>query len=337
MFSFCLDCCSSLFVFFLFFSPPSFSSLSACSLSRVLSNDTACDYCIGGVSRRATYIAQQRARYPNTIVIDVGNLFYGTLFTRLSASPTAGRGTTIAQWVSLSGYDALGVGSNDFFAGPSLYGEYVRGLDPSIPIISSNLDVSGETLGPSPLIPPDRVQSWGIKIINGRKIGLVGCIDPRLSDISSPGPRIQVNSGGNFTCVALVTRALAQLKKIHGDVNIVIALVSTTLTDRDLAREVAVSVDGIDLVLSQFNPIDPTSHFNVVESVFGPRVGILSVPMIVQPVHIQGGAMSSVLMGFDPMGNWIEGTTNPTPIQMNNNFYQTNVTLMDCKVQHDSR
>lgn len=199
------------------------TSQSDCTLAQVNSGDPDC---YGGVSRRSQYIQTQKARWPNqTIALDTGNTFYGSLFATLD------RGATIAAWMLISGYDAVGVGTVDFFGGPSLFGDYAKKLDP-IPIVSSNLDVSLETT-----IPSDRLSTWTVLQASGRQVGIVGCIEATLASSSSAGSRVKVN--GNFTCVNYLARAISQMKRAAGDVDVIIALASPNFNNRALATQIA--------------------------------------------------------------------------------------------------
>lgn len=191
--------------------------------------------CWGGVSRRAAYISEARARQPNsTIVLDSGNYYFGTLFASFD------RGATIGQWVSASGYDVLGVGLNEFFQGPLEYATFLSRVTPNHPqIVCSNIDASAE-----PVMPAGVVQPWVVVQIGAESVGVVGCVDDSLVTSSSPGPNIRVNDGGNSTCVLMLSRAIAKLKIAHPTVNIIIATLGVTSSHAAQVRQVAFEVQG---------------------------------------------------------------------------------------------
>ena len=245
--------------------------------------------CYGGISRRAAFIANQKALYPNrTIAVDVGNNYFGSLFSSID------RAATVADWMVLAGYDALGVGTVDFFGGPSLFGDYLRRLG-SIPVVSSNLDVTLETS-----IPAGRLSRWSVLDVGGVEVGIVGCIEATLSASSSAGPRVKVN--GNYTCINYLARSISEMRRQHTDLGIIVAMASLNFNSRSLAMEIATTVEHVDIVLTEYQPDDTLVSMQIVENVFGSNVVIASIPYITDPVYILGGSMLALEADFDSNG-----------------------------------
>ena len=100
--------------------------------------DNAEGKCFGGSARLMTAIAEARARSNNSILVDGGDQFQGTLFY------TYYKGKLAAEMMNKEGYDAMTVGNHEFDDGP----EVLRGFMDAVnfPVLMSNADVSGEPL-----------------------------------------------------------------------------------------------------------------------------------------------------------------------------------------------
>jgi 2',3'-cyclic-nucleotide 2'-phosphodiesterase (5'-nucleotidase family) len=85
---------------------------SECTVAQAELNDTnAGNDCFGGVARRAKFIQDFRAANPNTIAVDIANVFFGTSIAAI-AQPQA---SNIGKWMSDATYDVQGLGTNEFF------------------------------------------------------------------------------------------------------------------------------------------------------------------------------------------------------------------------------
>jgi 2',3'-cyclic-nucleotide 2'-phosphodiesterase (5'-nucleotidase family) len=257
---------------------------------------TASDHCYGGVSRRASYIRQQRANYSNTLVVDVANSWQGTAFA--SPAVSSPRGSNIAQWMSQSGYDVMGLGASDFFVGPSGLAGFLSSLQgPKLPsIVCSNLDVSNEPLLTNPSVPP--IVPWAVHSVGGRSIGFVGVMDLELVAISSPGPNVQVANTAAGAAVA-VQSALNDLTAVHPDCNIIVLLSSLSQQPDDFTHVLS-AVSDVDIVLFQSSlETDTVEKLQYTPS--GPRL-LVTVPSFTVGPTLYGGAMTSVLAQFDGNG-----------------------------------
>jgi 5'-nucleotidase len=114
---------------------------------------------LGGVARRATLVNRIRARHPNVLLLDSGDIFQGTPYFNFF------RGEIEFEAMSAMGYDVATIGNHDFDNG-------VQGLAEMMPrasfdFVSANYEVSG-----SPLQP--HVQPWLVKQIGGIRLGIFG-------------------------------------------------------------------------------------------------------------------------------------------------------------------
>ncbi|PRY78244.1 5'-nucleotidase [Yoonia maritima] len=140
------------------------------------SEDNAAGECFGGTARLVTAIADARARSNNSILVDGGDQFQGTLFY------TYYKGAMAAEFMNKLGYDAMTVGNHEFDDGP----EVLRGFMDSVefPVLMSNADVSGE-----PLLADVLMKSTVIEQ-GGEKIGLIGLTPHDTHELASPGDNI---------------------------------------------------------------------------------------------------------------------------------------------------
>ncbi|SFR43996.1 5'-nucleotidase [Yoonia tamlensis] len=138
--------------------------------------DNAAGECFGGTARLITAVADARARSNNSILVDGGDQFQGTLFY------TYYKGAMAAEFMNLLGYDAMTVGNHEFDDGP----EVLRGFMDAVefPVLMSNADVSGE-----PLLADVLMKSTVIEQ-GGEKIGLIGLTPQDTDELASPGDNI---------------------------------------------------------------------------------------------------------------------------------------------------
>ncbi|MGI3168567.1 bifunctional metallophosphatase/5'-nucleotidase [Pseudooceanicola sp. C21-150M6] len=132
--------------------------------------------CFGGSARLVTAIEDARARSANSILVDGGDQFQGTLFY------TYYKGKLAAEMMNKMGYDAMTVGNHEFDDGPEVLRGFMDALD--FPILMSNADVSGE-----PLLADVLMKSTVIEK-EGEKIGLIGLTPQDTDELASPGPNV---------------------------------------------------------------------------------------------------------------------------------------------------
>lgn len=181
--------------------------------------------CYGGEARRVTVIQNARANIPNTVVLDAGDRFVGTLWF------TTYKGMASAHFVNKEGYDAMCLGNHEFDIGLDGLVPFLDNL--TVPVLDANIDVSGE-----PRLQGKLQRSLVIER-GGEKIGILGVITPRTSFISSPGPTVK------FTDVVEATRTEVDNLKAAG-AKIIIALTHIGYKADKLLAE---AVDGIDVVV----------------------------------------------------------------------------------------
>lgn len=135
------------------------------------SEDNAEGKCFGGSARLVTAIEAARARSDNSILVDGGDQFQGTLFY------TYYKGKLAAEMMNKMGYEAMTVGNHEFDDGPEVLRGFMDALN--FPILMSNADFSRE-----PLLAGTLQKSTVISK-DGELIGLIGLTPQDTDDLSS--------------------------------------------------------------------------------------------------------------------------------------------------------
>ena len=138
--------------------------------------DNAEGKCFGGSARLVTAITEARARSENSILVDGGDQFQGTLFY------TYYKGKLAAEMMNKMGYTAMTVGNHEFDDGPEVLRGFVDAVN--FPILMSNVDISGEAL------LRDVIQKSVVTEQAGEKIGFIGLTPEDTDELASPGPNV---------------------------------------------------------------------------------------------------------------------------------------------------
>ena len=138
--------------------------------------DNTAGECFGGTARLVTAIEAARARNENTILVDGGDQFQGSLFY------TYYKGAMAAEFMNKLGYDAMTVGNHEFDDGP----EVLRGFADTVnfPILMSNADFSAEEL------LTGAIKKSYVLNVGGEIIGFIGLTPHDTHELASPGPNV---------------------------------------------------------------------------------------------------------------------------------------------------
>ena len=166
-----------------------------------------------------------KAEKPNNIMVDAGDMLVGTVFYTLF------HGEVDKAVLNMMGYDAVTLGNHEFDRGPSVLSAFIDDL--RIPVVSSNIDFSGEPLLNGKVIP------YYIKGACDYRIGFVGATLTGTPGISSPGETIVFND-----VIGSITAAVKQLQA--EDVRIIVAITHVGFSQD---RAIAAAVDGIDVIV----------------------------------------------------------------------------------------
>ncbi|UWQ30823.1 bifunctional UDP-sugar hydrolase/5'-nucleotidase [Leisingera sp. M523] len=252
--------------------------------------DSTCDAedqaegkCFGGTARLVTAIADARARAENTILVDGGDQFQGSLFY------TYYKGKAAAEFMNQLGYDGMTVGNHEFDDGP----EVLRGFMDAVgfPVLMSNADVSGE-----PALADVLKKSTVIER-GGEKIGLIGLTPEDTHELASPGKNV------HFSDPVAAVQAEVDRLTAEGVTKIVVLSHSGYGVDQRVAAE----TNGVDVIVGGHSN---TYLSNVSEKAAGSYPTVVNGVQIVQ-AYAYGKFLGELNVTFDDAGNVTSATGEP--------------------------
>ena len=187
--------------------------------------DNAEGKCFGGYARLINAIKAAQAETNNSILVDGGDQFQGSLFY------TYYKGKVAAEMMNRLGYDAMTVGNHEFDDGPETLRLFTKNVD--FPVLMSNADLSKERL------LSDRIKPSTVIERGGEKIGLIGLTPEDTPELASPGKAITFGDP-----VEAVAREVKKLEE-QGVNRIIVLSHSGYQTDKIVASD----VDGIDVIV----------------------------------------------------------------------------------------
>jgi 5'-nucleotidase/UDP-sugar diphosphatase len=239
--------------------------------------------CFGGSARLVTAVKEARARSNNSILVDGGDQFQGTLFY------TYYKGKLAAEMMNKLGYDGMTVGNHEFDDGP----EVLRGFMDAVnfPIVMSNADVSGEEILAGKLAKSAIIER------GGQKIGLIGLTPQDTDELASPGPNI-IFSEPAQAVQGEVDKLTAQ------GVNIIIVLSHSGF---GVDQRVAAETTGVDVIVGGHSN---TLLSNTQERAEGPYPVMVGSTAIVS-AYAYGKFLGELNVTFDDAGNVTQAIGEP--------------------------
>jgi len=181
----------------------------------------------GGVARQATVVNAIRAEVENSILLDAGDRFSGTLFHSVYI------GQDQIPIMNALGYDAMTLGNHEFDNGDQALADFIAGLE--FPVVTANIDFSE-----SPELSESGIEAFVMLEVGGEQIGVIGLDTVDTIEIASPGDALIWND--DYAGVA--NAAAAELMDMG--VNKIILLTHLGIGD-DLPM--IEQLEGIDIVL----------------------------------------------------------------------------------------
>ncbi len=239
--------------------------------------------CFGGAARMVTAVAEARARTNNSILVDGGDQFQGTLFY------TYYKGKVAAEMMNKMGYDGMTVGNHEFDDGP----EVLRGFMDTInfPILMSNADVSAE-----PLLAGKLAKSTVIER-GGEKIGMIGLTPQDTNELASPGDNV------SFSDPVAAVQGEVDLLTSQG-VNKIIVL---SHSGYGVDQRVAAETTGVDVIVGGHTN---TLLSNVNERAVGPYPTMVGETAIVSS-YAYGKLLGELNVVFNDAGDIVTATGEP--------------------------
>jgi 5'-nucleotidase len=241
---------------------------------------------VGGMARRATLIAQQRAAMGDTVVLSSGDSTQGTLATVPFATANFDM-----QLEKAMGYDVVALGNHEFDQSPALLAMAVTnaGLNGGIgapQLVLTNIRFSGATTGadselaklygPGKAIAPSHV----VTTPGGIKVGVVASMGVSAASVAAPfaAPVTFTSNVPTSAATNALSAIVAQLQpaidalRSDSKVDVVVLLSHGGVLEAGGTNEdeaLAARLTGLDLVLSGHShaaaqPVryvnDPTGH-----------------------------------------------------------------------------
>jgi len=246
------------------------------------SEDNAEGKCFGGSARLVTAINAARERAENSILVDGGDQFQGTLFY------TYYKGKLAAEMMNKEGYDAMTVGNHEFDDGPEVLAGFMAAVD--FPVLMSNADVSKE-----PALAGKLMKSTVIEK-GGEKIGLIGLTPQDTDELASPGP--------NITFSDPVAAVQGEVDKLTAEgVNKIVVL---SHSGYNVDKKVAAGTTGVDVIVGGHD----NSLLGNMEGAKGPYPTMVGDTAIVQ-AYAYGKYLGELNVTFDDDGNIVEAAGQP--------------------------
>ena len=129
---------------------------------------------LGGLARCVTQIRRWRAENPNSILIDIGDVYQGTEFA------LSDRGRMMIDFFNLLRYDAWIVGNHEFDWGIE---PFLRAVERSeMPVLAANTLLEGTAAGdfPDARHPFAKIQPFILKEVAGIRLAIVGLTTPGM-------------------------------------------------------------------------------------------------------------------------------------------------------------
>ena len=161
----------------------------------------------------------------NVLVFHGGDAFQGTIYF------TQNKGKMNAEAWNLMELDAMALGNHEFDIGSEKLGEFLSSV--GFPVLAANIDVSKNKFLKS------KIKPYTIKIIDGKKVAIVGLTPENLNQLSLIDKNIIVKRE-----IESSRNTIKQLKKMGVDHVIVLDHIGYQ-NDLKLAK----NVDGIDVIV----------------------------------------------------------------------------------------
>ncbi|MBR9653106.1 bifunctional metallophosphatase/5'-nucleotidase [Thalassovita aquimarina] len=239
--------------------------------------------CFGGSARLVTAIDAARARSNNSILVDGGDQFQGTLFY------TYYKGKLAAEMMNKMRYDAMTVGNHEFDDGPEVLRGFMDAVD--FPVLMSNADVSGEEMLAGKLAKSMVIER------GGEKLGLIGLTPHDTPELSSPGPNIIFTDP-----VQAVQGEVDKLTEMG--VNKIIVL---SHSGYHVDQKVAAGTTGVDVIVGGHSN---TYLSNTSDRAEGPYPTMVGDTAIVS-AYAYGKFLGELNVTFDDAGKVVEAKGEP--------------------------
>ncbi|WP_409252056.1 cell wall-binding repeat-containing protein [Bacillus sp. SCS-153A] len=287
--------------------PSSEAATGNFDLTIMHTNDTHAH--LDNVARRITAIRDLRAERSNSILLDAGDVFSGTLYYNKY------KGLADVKFMNMIGYDAMIPGNHEFDDGPAAFANFIKQAE--FPIISANIDFSAdEDLGP---LAQENIGTPGeggkiypatILDVNGEKVGVFGLTTEETAILSSPGDTVKFE---DYLKKAEETVAMLEAEGIN-------KIIALTHLGYNYDVTLGETVEGIDIIVGAH------SHTKLSEAVEIEKEGNAD-PTIVVQANEYSKFLGDLQVSFDANGVLIDGSWDENLIDLNEEDDQGNYVI----------
>ena len=242
--------------------------------------------CFGGTARLISAVEDARSRHSNTILLDGGDQFQGTLFYNLY------KGKVAAEMMNKLGYDGMAVGNHEFDDGPENLRAFMDSVNFPVLMANANIDMEPELKG--------KLHKSTTLYRNNQKIGLIGVVTEEVVDISAPGDNII------FTDAVAAVQSEVDFLTEAG-VNKIILLSHSSY---EIDKMIAANTTGVDVIVGGH---DNAYLSNISDRAKGPYPTVVNGTQIIQ-AYAYGKFLGELSVLFDEAGNVIYATGEPITI-----------------------
>lgn len=186
---------------------------------------------LGGTARLTYLIRAIRAKTPNVLTIDAGDIFQGTAYFKFYS------GETEVAYLNNAGYDIYTIGNHEFDNGSDNLAKQLQAA--KFTIISANIDASAKP-ELAKLIKPSTIRT-----IEGKKVGFVGAVTPDLEKISLTTGDVHIKESREP--VAWIMPIAAEVERLKNEGVDKIILVTHCGVERD--RILAENIPAVDAII----------------------------------------------------------------------------------------
>lgn len=122
---------------------------------------------VGGIASLSPVLEKQRAKYPDSLLLDNGDTYQGTLASRMTD------GLSVITWMNAQKYDAWNLGNHEYDWGVETLEKNINAFSGAV--VSANCLWAGD--GTSPL---EKVKPYIIKEIKGVRVAIIGVNHPKV-------------------------------------------------------------------------------------------------------------------------------------------------------------
>ena len=241
--------------------------------------------CGRGAARLATLIQDRRSTADNSLLLDAGDQFQGSVFY------TYYKDEIVAEVMNALGYDAMAVGNHEFDDGPETLGAFARAAN--FPVLLANADYSDDPYLSKTLQPSAVVQ------VGKNKVGLIGIAPDDTGEQPSAGPNVSFLSP-----IPVLNETVSRLQA--EGINRIILI---SHSGYELDREIAAAVPGIDVIVGGNSN---TVLSNALQDAEGPYPTIVEAADGTRTAIVQAGSLGKYLgeltVTFDDNGHLLDAS-----------------------------